>query len=65
MTFDFYAFVAEAEIRKRVLGVDETPAVIDAMRNRGDRRTPAKRALLRRIDARARSAGRAPVFAYY
>lgn len=65
MTFDFYVFVAEADKRKRRLGVDESSAAVDAMRNKGGRRTPAKRAMLARIDARARAAGRTPVRAYY
>lgn len=65
MTFDFYAFVAEAENRKRSLGLDESPAAVDAMRNKGGSRTPAKREMLARIDRRARAAGRTPVPAYY
>lgn len=51
----FLAIVAE---RKRVLGIaDEAYA---RARNRGRRRRPEKRELLRRIDRRARLAGAEP-----
>jgi hypothetical protein len=51
----FLAILAE---RKRVLGItDETYA---RARNRGRRRTPEKRELLRRIERRARGAGAEP-----
>ncbi len=53
------AFVAAVEARKRALGV--TDAEILAARNDGGRRTPAKRAMLARIRARARAAGKDPL----
>ena len=53
------------EARKAAIGMSDTPEMIDAFRNKGDRRTPEKRELLRRIEGRARAAGREPVAAYY
>lgn len=38
--------------RKRTLGILLTPEEHEALRNPGDRRTPEKRALLKRIEAR-------------
>lgn len=46
--------------RKRLLGV--TAEQLALCRNRGARRTPEKRALLRRIQARAKARGREPAF---
>jgi hypothetical protein len=51
----FLAIVAE---RKRVLGITDEAYV--RARNRGRRRTPEKRELLRRIQRRARAAGTEP-----
>jgi len=51
----FLAVLAE---RKRALGV--TDAAYAHARNRGRRRTPEKRELLRRIEQRARVAGVEP-----
>lgn len=65
MTLDFYTFVSEAEQRKRQLEIDESPEAVDAMRNKGRRRSPEKRAMLANASARARAAGRAAVPAYY
>ncbi len=58
-------FLAGVEKRKAVLGLSETSAGIDAMRNKGGRRTSAKRELLRRTDKRAKAAGLSPVTSYY
>ncbi len=49
-----------AEARARDLGLD-TPALIEAMRNPGDRRTAAKRELLRSVGERAIAAGLTPL----
>jgi hypothetical protein len=65
MTLDFYTFVSEAEQNKRRLGIDESSEAIDAMRNKGGRRTDSKRMMLAKAAERARSAGRAPIPAYY
>jgi len=46
--------------KRAALGLD-APEVDKMMRNSGARRTPKKRAALRRIEARARSAGVDPV----
>lgn len=65
MTLDFYTFVYEAEQNKRRFGIDESSEAVDAMRNKGGRRTASKRMMLARAAERARSAGRAAVPAYY
>ena len=49
------------EARKRDLGLDD--ARFAAARNKGARRTPAKRQLLRAIEEEARRQGRTPPFA--
>lgn len=51
--------------RKAELGIVETEERTDAMRNSGARRTPGKRAMLARIDERARDAGVTPLKARY
>jgi len=56
-TYDLRAFLAMQEARKAALGIMQTDADIDALRNPGDRRTVAKRDLLRRTAARAAAAG--------
>jgi hypothetical protein len=65
MTVDFYAFVQEAEQRKRELGIVETAEVVEAMRNKGSNRTVAKRDLLGRLQKRAQEADRDAVTAYF
>lgn len=50
--------------RKASLGYDDSPAAVERMRNKGSRRTPAKRQLLRRNQARARAAGVDPVISH-
>lgn len=47
--------------RKAALGIVDSPELTDAMRNSGERRTARKRAMLARIDERARAAGSCPV----
>ena len=58
-------FLARVEARKAALGMSDMPAATEAMRNKGARRTPEKRELLRRVEARAVAAGRRPVISYY
>ncbi|MBC2664228.1 hypothetical protein H7F51_01710 [Novosphingobium flavum] len=65
MKFDFYAFIAEAEQRKRNLGILDDPAATEALRNKGGARTPRKRAMLERMKQRARAVGRKPITAHY
>ena len=48
------------EERKRLLGI--TAEQLASCRNRGARRTPEKRALLRRIQAQAKARGSEPAF---
>jgi hypothetical protein len=56
---------ASIAARKAALGVDDSPAATDAMRNRGYIRTPQKRELLGRAKARAVAAGVEPVPALF
>ena len=58
-------FLAQVEARKAALGMSDTPAATEVMRNKGARRTSEKRELLRRVEARAVAAGREPVLSYY
>ncbi|MGI4798336.1 MAG: hypothetical protein ACRYG8_30695 [Janthinobacterium lividum] len=58
-------YLAQVEIRKLEIGMRETDADIQAMRNRGDNRTQVKRALLTSVEARARAAGVTPVVSFY
>jgi hypothetical protein len=51
--------------RKRLLGLTETAAATEALRNKGGNRTPEKRELLRRAELRARQAGRKPIVSHY
>lgn len=57
--------LARVEAKKAELGIIDTPAVIEAMRNKGGKRTEQKRELLRRAMTRARAAGCKPVPAYF
>jgi hypothetical protein len=47
--------------RKAMLGIVDTIDRTEAMRNNGRRRTPKKRAMLERIDARADAVGVKPL----
>lgn len=49
------------EERKRLLGISSEDLLL--CRNRGRRRTPEKRALLKHIEARAKTRGSVPPFA--
>ena len=51
--------------KKIELGIIETPASIEALRNKGGDRTPAKRAMLAAAEKRARAAGRKPIQAHF
>ncbi|MGK7860979.1 hypothetical protein [Falsiroseomonas sp. E2-1-a4] len=53
------------EARKAELGLTDTPASTEALRNQGANRTPEKRELLRRIEQRAKAAGRTPPRAHF
>ncbi len=63
MTLD--QFLADIKARKGALGMMDTPAEVEAMRNKGGRRTPEKRELLHRVEERARAAGVKPFKSYY
>jgi hypothetical protein len=63
-TIDLGSFLGSIEQRKAAIGFDESPVAVEARRNRGTRRTPAKREALQLAEARAVQAGRAPVLSY-
>jgi hypothetical protein len=46
----------QVSLRKAELGMRDTPEAVDAMRNKGDNRTEAKRELLHRIAERTAKA---------
>jgi hypothetical protein len=58
-------YLGQVEARKAALGMADTAAETDALRNKGARRTPEKRELLGRARARATAAGQPPVRAYF
>ena len=60
----FNEFQRALEVRKAAIGFDESAASVEARRNKGAMRTPAKRELLRRAKARAKAAGVTPVVSY-
>ena len=45
--------LGEVEARMAQLGLCDTPEALEALRNKGERRSPAKREMLRRAAARA------------
>jgi hypothetical protein len=51
------AYLAEIAARKKALGIDVSPEAIEALRNKGTRRTAAKREALSLAEQRARAAG--------
>ncbi len=63
MTLD--RFLADIKARLADLGMKDTPEEVEAMRNKGRRRTPEKRELLRRVEERARAAGLEPLKSYH
>lgn len=58
-------FLARIKERKEKLGIVETEADIEAMRNKGLNRTAEKRALLKCISDRAKAAGLKPIKSYF
>ncbi len=55
----------QVSARKAALGMIDAAAEIEAMRNKGERRTRQKRELLRRAEQRAQAAGLLPAAAYF
>jgi hypothetical protein len=53
------------EARQAELGLRDTPAGAEALRNKGASRTAEKRELLRRVEQRAKAAGRRPPPAHF
>lgn len=60
----FNEFQRAIRARKAAIGSDESAASVEMCRNKGERRTPAKRELLRRTKARAKAADVIPVVSY-
>ena len=58
-------FLAGIEACKARLGLTDTPAATEAVRNKGAQRTPEKRELLHRAAARGQATGREPVISYH
>ena len=58
-------YLAQVEARKLEIGMRETDADVDAMRNQGANRTEAKRQLLASVDGRAHETGSRKVVSYY
>lgn len=58
-------FLAQRDARAKRLGIEFTPELNDALRNKGGRRTAEKRAALRRIEERCAEAGVKPLKAQY
>lgn len=50
--------------KKRLLGLADTAATTEALRNKGGSRSLEKQELLRRAELRARQAGRDPIISY-
>ncbi len=53
-------YLTRVSARRAALGMSASARDIEAMRNKGSSRTPAKRELLRRAEARAKAAGPRP-----
>lgn len=54
-------FLAAVERRKALVGLDESPEGVEGRRNKGARRSAAKRALIKSTERRARSANVEPI----
>ncbi|NML96114.1 hypothetical protein [Novosphingobium olei] len=65
MRFDFYVFLADAEKRKRELGLADDDPFTEDLRNKGGARTQRKRAMLERLEQRACAVGRKPLRAHF
>jgi flavin-dependent dehydrogenase len=58
-------FLASIELQKTKLGMRDTDAMTESMRNKGTSRTLEKRELLRRVAQRAKEAGKKMITSYY
>jgi hypothetical protein len=58
-------FLDRIRERKAALGIEDTPAATEAMRNKGGQRTVSKRQLLAQAEERAAAAGRSPIKSYF
>ncbi len=64
-TITFTALREAVERKKAAIGWIDDDAAMDALRNSGKTRTPAKREMLARIDSRAKAAGRTSLKSNY
>ena len=64
-TISLEDFQRDLEARKAQLGICFTPELLEALRNKGDRRTPEKVEMLREIRRRCLEAGVDPLPAYW
>ncbi len=64
-TITFAALRNQVEAKKAAIGWIDDEVTTDALRNSGVARTPAKREMLERIEARAKAAGRPPLKSNY
>lgn len=64
-TISMAALRLQTEARKRSIGWVDSEAATELLRNKGGKRTPEKRELLAKAEARARAAGDAPVRSHY
>ena len=62
---DLNSYLVGVKARKAKLAPDSGLLVVESCRNGGARRTPKKRAALKRADLRAKAAGVQPVPANY
>ncbi|CDG38946.1 hypothetical protein [Asaia bogorensis] len=53
------------QARKAALGITDSAESVEALRNKGGKRTAGKRELLRRVTQRSIDAGLEPVAAYF
>ena len=58
-------FIKQREQRRQDLGLEFTEEYRESLRNRGDRRTPEKRAALKFIEERCRATGIKPLKGYF
>jgi len=62
---DYEEYAAQMDLRKVELGIDESPEAIEALRNKGERRTESKRRLLQAALERSLASGLEPVACYF
>lgn len=58
-------FLRDRDERVNRAGIVFTEELVESLRNKGHRRTPEKREMLRQIEERCRAAGVEPLKAYF